>query len=122
MGRHHKGGGGGDEPVNTLNGWLKDLPSVQHAGGHTTDIERLLDTNSRQASTETEPVDSPISEHDSGYTSEYECEEEVISLPDPVSHCYRMRATREAKKASLETKSSHIPLICDLYNVEISAA
>ncbi len=57
MGHHSKEG---DRPENAVNG-LPDFPNEPHAGSHTTDIERLLDTDSRQA----EPPVSPTEQWDS---------------------------------------------------------
>ncbi len=50
---------GDNVPKNALKG-LTDLPSVPHANCRTTDIWRLLDTKSQQASTQTEPFASPV--------------------------------------------------------------
>ncbi len=52
LGRHPKKG---DDSKPVLEG-LPDPPSEPCAGGRTTDIEQLLDTDSRQASTQMEPV------------------------------------------------------------------
>ena len=60
------------------------------ASGRAMDIERLLETDSRQASTQTEPVDSPSSQLSSGDTSEDSSEEGLISVPDSVKPCYRV--------------------------------
>ncbi len=46
-----------------------------------------------------EPVDSPSPEPSSEDTSEDGSEDGLISVPDPVKHCYRVRAMGEAKKA-----------------------
>ncbi len=46
-----------------------------------------------------EPVNYPSSELSSGDTSEDSSEDELISVPDSVKPCYRVRATGEAKKA-----------------------
>ncbi len=62
------------------------------------DIERLLDTDSQQASTQTEHVDSPNSEHDSENTPEDGSQGRIISIPDLVNHCYTVTATGEGKK------------------------
>ncbi len=66
------------------------------------DIGRLLDTDSQQASTQTEPVDSSRPEPSSEDTSEDGSKDGLISVPDPVKPCYRVRAMGEAKKASPE--------------------
>ncbi len=68
---------------------LPDPPSELCAGGRTMDIEWLLDADSRQASTQTEPVDSPSSGPSSENTSEDRSKDGLISVPDPVKHCYR---------------------------------
>ncbi len=111
LGRHPKGE---EYPKLALVG-LPDLPSEPCAGGRAMDIERLLNSDSRQASTQTETVDSPSSELSSGDTSEDNSEDGLISVPDSVKPCYRVRATGEAKKASPVLQ----PLI-DLSTVEIS--
>ncbi len=67
-----------------------DPPSEPCAGGHTVEIEQLLDIDSRQASTQTEPVDPPSSELISGDTSEDSSENGLISLPDAFKPCYRV--------------------------------
>ncbi len=54
LGRHPKGE---DDSKLALKG-LPDPPSEPCAGGRVMDIEQLLDTDSRQASIQTEPVDS----------------------------------------------------------------
>ncbi len=79
---------------------LPDLPSELCAGSRAMDIDRLLDTDSRQASTQTEPVDSPSSDPSSGDTSEDGSEDGLISIPEPVKPCYRVRVMGEARKAS----------------------
>ncbi len=78
-------------------------------------LERLLDTDSRQASTQTEPVDLPSPEPSSEDTSEHGSEDGLISVPDSVKPCYRVRATGEAKKASPALQA-----LIDLSNVEIA--
>ncbi len=117
MGQHPKGG---DEPENTFSG-LPDLPSEPHTSGHATDIEWLLDTDSRHASTQTEPVDSLVGrcdfEHDSEDPAEDRIEEGLTSFPNAVNHCYRVRATTEVKKASPALQA-----LMDLSNVEIAQA
>ncbi len=91
-----------------------DSPREPCVGGRAGEIERLLDTDSHQASTQTEPVDSPSSELSSGETSEDSSEDGLISVPDAVKPCYRVRAMGEAKKSS-PALQAHI----DLSNVEI---
>ncbi len=92
-----------------------DPPSEPWAGGHVMEIERLLDTDSRQASTQTEPVDSPSSEFSSGEKSKDSSKDGLISVPDAVKPCYRVRATGEAKKASPALQA-----LTDLSNMEIA--
>ncbi len=67
-----------------------DLPSEPCAGGHATEIDQLLDTDSHQASTQKEPVNSLSSELSSGDTSEDSSEDGIISVPDSVHSCYRV--------------------------------
>ena len=79
------------------------------------DIERLLDTDSRQASTQMEPFDSPSPEPSSDDMSEDSSEDGLIFDPDSVKPCYRVRATGEAKNASPALQA-----LIDLSNVEIA--
>ena len=72
------------------------------------EIERLLDTDSHQASTQTEPVDSPSSELSAGDTSEDSSKDGLISVPNSVKPYYRVRA--EAKKGSPVLQDSYRPL------------
>ena len=94
---------------------LPDLPSEPCAGGRAMDIEWLLDTDSHQASTQTEPVDSPSPGPNSDDTSEDSSEDGLISVPDSVKPCYRVRAMGEAKKASHALQA-----LVDLSDVEIA--
>ena len=94
---------------------MPDSPREPCVGGRAMEIERLLDTDSHQASTQTEPVDSPSSELSSGETSEDSSEDGLISVPGTVKPCYRVRATGEAKKASPALQA-----LIDLSNVEIA--
>ncbi len=84
---------------------LPDPPSEPCAGGHALDIERLLDTDSRQFSTQTEPVDSPSSELSSNGTSEGSSEDGLISVHNSVKPCYRVRAMGEAKALNREQEN-----------------
>ncbi len=90
---------GEDDSKLSLEG-LPDPPSEPCAGGRAMDIEQLLDTDSQQASTQMEPVAPPSSEPSSGDTSGDSREDGLISVPNSVKPCYRVRATGEAKKAS----------------------
>ena len=92
-----------------------DPPSEPCAGGRAIEIERLLDTDSRQASTQMEPVDSPSSELNLEDTSEDSSEDALISVPDSVKPCYRVRAMGEAKKTSPALQA-----LIDLSNVDIA--
>ncbi len=94
---------------------LPDLPSEPCAGGRDMDIEGLLETDSHQASTQTEPVDSPNSELNSDDTYEDISDNGLIPIPDSVKPCYRVRAMREARKASPALQA-----LTDLSNVEIA--
>ena len=94
---------------------MPDSPGEPCAGGRAMEIEQLLDTDSQQASTQTEPVDSPSSELSSGKTSEDSSEDGLISVPYSVKPCYRVRPTSEAKKASPALQA-----LIDLSNVEIA--
>ena len=111
LGRHPKGED--DSKLATVE--TPESPREPCVGGRAVEIERLLDTDSRQASTQTEPVDSPSSELSSGETSEDSSEDGLISVPDAVKPCYRVRATGEAKKASPALQA-----LIDLSNVEIT--
>ncbi len=84
-------------------------------GGRAMDIERLLDADSRQASTQMKPVDSPSSELSWGETSEDSSEDGLISVPDAVKPCYRVRAMGETKKSSPVLQA-----LIDLSNMEIA--
>ncbi len=86
LGHHPKGK---DDSKLALEG-LPDSPSEPCAGGHTMKIERLMDTDSRQDSTQTEPVDSPSHEPSLGDTSEDSGEDGLISVPGSVKPCYRV--------------------------------
>ncbi len=92
-----------------------DSPGEPCAGGRAMEIERLLDTDSRQASTQMEPVDSPSSELSSGETSEDSSEDGLISVSNAVKPCYRVRAMGETKKSSPALRA-----LIDLSNVEIT--
>ncbi len=70
-----------------------DSPREPCVGGHAMEIEQLLDIDRRQASTQTEPVDSPSSELSSGDTSEDSSEDGLISLPDAVKQRRLKRQT-----------------------------
>ena len=94
---------------------LPDQPSESCAGGRAMEIERLLDTDSHQASTQMKPVHSPSFEFSSGDTPEDSSEDGFISVPECVKPCYRVRATGEAKKASPALQA-----LIDLSNVEIA--
>ncbi len=96
LGRHPKG----EDDSESAAVEMPHSPRDPCVGGRAMEIERLLDTDSRQASTQTEPVDSPSSELSLGETSEDSSEDGLISVPDAVKPCYRVRATGEAKKAS----------------------
>ncbi len=86
LGRHPKGE---DEPeLATVE--MPDSPREPCVGSRAIEIERLLDTDSHQASTQTKPVDSPSSELSSGETSEYSSKDGLISIPDAVKPCYRV--------------------------------
>ncbi len=85
---------------------LPGPPSEPCAGSRAMDIEWLLDTDSRQASTQTEPVDSLSPEPSSEDTSEDSSEDGLISVQDSVKPWYRVRAMGEAKKATLRSKLS----------------
>ncbi len=113
LGRHTKGK---DDSKLALEG-LPNPPSEPRAGSSAKDIEQLLDTDSRQASTQTEPVDFPRPKLGSEDTSEDGSEDGLISVPDPFKPCYRVRATTEAKKASPVLQA-----LIDLSNVEIAPA
>ncbi len=67
-----------------------DSPREHCVGGRSMEIERLLDTDSRQASTQTEPVNSPRSKLSSGETSADSREDGFISVRDAVKPCYRV--------------------------------
>ena len=92
-----------------------DSPRELCVGGRAMEIERLLNTDSRQASTQTEPVDWPSSELSSGEMSEGSSEDGLISVHDAVKPCYRVRATGDAKKVSPVLQA-----LIDLSNVEIA--
>ncbi len=94
---------------------MPDPPSKPCAGGRAMEIEQLLDTDSRQASTQMESVNSPSSELSSGDTSEDSSEDRLISVLYSVKPCYRVRAMGEAKKASPALQA-----LIDLSNVEIA--
>ncbi len=111
LGRHPKGE---DDSELAVQG-LPDPPSEPCAGGRAMEIEWLLDTDSRQASTQTEPVDSPSSELSQGDTYEDSSEDGLICVPDSVKPCYRVRAMGEDKKASPALQA-----LIDLSNVEIA--
>ncbi len=111
LGRHPKGE---DDSELAVVG-VPDPPSEPCAGGRAVEIEQLLSTDSRQASTQMEPVDSPSSELSSGDMSEDSSEDGLISVPDAVKPCYRVWATGEAKKAS-----SALQALIDFSNVEIA--
>ncbi len=112
LGRHPKGED--DSELATVE--APDSPREPCVGGSAVEIERLLNTNSHQASTHTEPVNSPSSELNSGETSEDSSEDGLISVSDAVKPCYRVRAMGEAKKASPTLQA-----LIDLSNVEIAA-
>ena len=86
LGRHPKGEDDSELAVVKT----PDPPSEPCAGGHAMEIEQLLDTDSHQASTTTEPVDSPSSKLSSGDTSEDSSEDGLISAADSVKPCYRV--------------------------------
>ncbi len=111
LGRHPKGED--DSELATVA--TPDSPRLPCVGGRTVEIDRLLDTDSRQDSNQMEPVNSPSSELSSGETSEHSSEDGLISVPDAVKPCYRVRATGEAKKASPVLQA-----LIDLSNVEIA--
>ncbi len=111
LGRHPKGE---DDSELAVVG-TPDPPSEPCAGGHAMEIEWLLDTVSHQASIQTQPVDSPSAELSSGDTSEDSSEDGLISVPDAVKPCYRVRAMGEAKKASPALQA-----LIDLSNMEIA--
>ncbi len=54
------------------------------------DIEQLLDTDSRQASTQMEPFDSLSPKPSLDDTSEDSSEDGLISVPNSVKPCYRV--------------------------------
>ncbi len=89
------------EPEKVLN-QLPDPPGVPEppSGGCPIGIEQLLGMPSRQASTQTESVNTHNSEHDSEDTYQDGNEDGLSSLPDPVNNGYRVRAMGEAKKVS----------------------
>ncbi len=111
LGRHPKGED--DSELETVE--TPDSPREPYVDGRAMEIERLLDTDSHQASTQTEPVDSPSSELGSGETSEDSSEDGLMSVLDFVKPCYKVRATGETKKASAVLQA-----LIDLSNVEIA--
>ncbi len=111
LGRHPKG----EDDFELATVGTPDLPREPCVGASAVEIERLLNTDSRQASTQTEPVDSPSTELSSGETSENSTEDGLISIPNAVKPCYRVRAIGEAKKASPALQA-----LIDLSNVEIA--
>ncbi len=92
-----------------------DPPSEPCSGGRAMEIEWLLDTDSHQASTQREPVDSPSSKPRSGDTPEDSSEDGLISVPDSAKPCYRVQTMGEAKMASPALQA-----LIDLSIVEIA--
>ena len=77
---------------------MPDSPNEPCVGGHAMKIERLLDTDSDQASTQTEPVNLPSSEISSGETFQDSSEDGLISVPDAVKPCYRYEQQVKLKR------------------------